>query len=85
MIMWVKMISILELHARNTKSMTYVSNIKLVSWVVGVVLAKEVVRSRTRRRSGMEALTCHSHANLTWDRGCSKSRFVFTVLKRKHS
>lgn len=64
-----------------TQKHTYISNIKLVPRVVP--LREEVVGRRTRRGCSVEALSSHSHTDLTWDRRGAKARFLFTVLTKQ--
>ena len=59
---------------------TYVADIKLIPRVGSSI--EEVVRGGTRWRSGMQALTCHGHANLTWDRCSAETRLVLAILEK---
>ena len=57
---------------------TYVAHVELISGIGA--RGKVVVVRWTRRRCGMQTLTGHCHADLTWN-GCStESRLVFAIL-----
>ena len=61
---------------------SYVADIELVPRVV-MLRTEEVVRRGTRRRTSVQSLTSHGHANLARHGGGTESRLGFTILNNR--